>query len=951
MDIWSAFVPGNHDCDHSANSDLRQIAIDGISAKIDDIDPAGATIRELLSVHRNFFEFQSSFAGPETPAESWLAKSISFMHGDRRCLKTLCLNTALLSQKEERQGRLYFPLQALDEANGAEAELVVTLMHHPYTWIESDNGLKLQARLERISDMVLTGHVHVESAYVKTNLDGEHAQYVSGGVLQDGKASHVSAFNIVLCDLQERRQQVFQFAWDRGLYRPQNQPAWGPFVRNGAARNEFENSPLFRQMLHDTGLGFTHPRRKQLQLDDVFVYPDLTKISLTRRVAEEIKGEELVDYIAAAERVIIMGGAQSGKTSLAKRLYRDLLSRHAFVPILLAANEIKATTEDTFSNMINRAFKEQYSESKLEDFKQCAKGRKVLIVDDWHKGRANSKWQSRVLSLAPGFFGKIVLLAGDEIRMEELANRRDNSSPLLGFDRCEIKQFGHVLRGKLIEKWHGLDSDTSDTDVVEQDESIIASMVRKNVIPCYPATVLLVLQAREASKAANLVNGSYGYLYEALITRALARVGGDSVDIDTRYTIISRIAYHLFNQRQTSVSEDEISALCDDYFNTYEIQVPVPSLIRDLGAAGIMTASDGSMRFRYKYLYYYFVARYFQENLRSIHERPALTAQLNAMADRAANEDYANILMFVIYLTKDPDLIDHILHNAAKVFGESQPCDFGDDVRFLNELSATPSVVLPGSSVEENRQQRRKALDELDEAYTDSTEEETEAVAYHEGMNVVDKVNFALRTLDLMGQVLRNFPGSLRKETKLEIARSAYLLGLRLLRAFLRLMEADIPNLRLFMSEAVRQNRQREDPEGIAQATNHALFFMARIAGFGLVKKVSYSVGARILERTYKRVVEEEGGTVPISLIDLSVRLDHMSFPENEIRRLWKRAENNLYAATIVRDLVASHFYLHEVENRRRQSIEALLSIKTKPLSLKTSEKKIGKVGKKDKSR
>jgi hypothetical protein len=943
MEVWFAFIPGNHDCDHSAKSDLRQIAIDGMSTRIDEIDPAGATVRELLSAHQNFFEFQSSFTATGQPVEPWLTKSLAFTHNGRARIKVLCLNTALMSQKEEKQGKLYFPVQALDRENGTEADLVITLMHHPYTWIESDNGIKLQARIERISDMVLTGHVHVESAYTKTNLGGEQAQYVAGGVLQNGSSS-VSAFNLVLCDLEKRQQQIFQFAWDEGIYRPQNEPSWSPFVRNGVAHDEFEISQSFRAILHDAGLGIAHPRKKELHLEDLFVYPDLAKVSLAKsRAPEEIKGDSLVDYIARTDRALILGGAQAGKTSLAKMLYLDLMKRHNLVPLFLTAPEIKATTEEALAQTVWRAFRQQYSESKLEDFKQCDRSKIVLVIDDWHRAKAIPRWQAWALSTLPALVGKIILFASDEFRIEEIASHHENVSPLLSFDRCEIKQFGHVLRGRLIEKWHGLDADGPDSSVVEQDEGLIASMVRKNVLPCYPATVLLVLQTREASKAANVVNGSYGYLYEALITKALARVGGDAAEIDTRYTLISRIAYYLFKHRQKSLTEAEISDICEEYSDTYEIPISVQNLISDLDDAGILASSDGNLRFRYRYIYYYFVARYFQENLRSAHEHSVLGSELNALADRAANEDYANILMFVIYLTKDPDLIEHILQNAARVFAEFKPCNFADDVKFLNELTTKPTVILPASSVEENRQERRRMLDQIDAVDQETPEEEGEAISYHEETNIVVKLNFALRTLDLMGQVLRNFPGSLRKEIKLDIARSAYLLGLRVLRSFLNLMENDIERFRSSMAEAVKLNKPKEKPESIARATNDALFFLARIAGYGLVKRVSYAVGAKILERTYKGVLDAEGGTVPVSLIDLSVRLDHLSFPENEIRRLWKRTEDNLYAGTLVRDLVASHLYLHELENRKRQTIEALLDIRKKKLSLTTGESKAGK--------
>jgi hypothetical protein len=782
----------------------------------------------------------------------------------------------------------------------------------------------------------MTGHVHVESAYTKTNLSGETSQYISGGVLQDSGSANTSAFNIVVCDTERKSQQILQFSWSGGIYRPENNPEWTPFIRNSIARSGFENNAEYAGYLRDVGLGLRQPGKGpeiHLEIDHLFVYPQIGRASISKpNSAEEIKSDDILSYFAKAERVLVMAPSQAGKTTLARKLYRDLASRYGMVPLLLSADEIRATSDEAFVQVIHRAFRNQYSEAKLEEYKQLERPKKILFVDDWQRAKANAQWQSSILALATEKFGKVIVLASDELRIEEFAGKQGTVSPLLRFDRCEIRQMGHYLRGKLIEKWHALDAEASDLDVadrVEQDEAVISSMMTKNVLPCFPVTVLLVLQARESSKAANLVNGSYGYLYETLITTALARVGGDSTEIDTRYTFISRIAHYLFERKQEYITEQEIQALSDEYLESYEIPIGVQKLVGDLEEAKLLVENDGSLRFRYKYVFYYFVARYFQENLRSEREHGALTTELEEMADSASNDEYGNILMFVIYLTKDPDLIEHILQNAKKVFAEISPCDFDRDVAFLNNLTGPPTLELPASSVEENRQRHRIRLDELDEAFAQRPANESAIVAYDDQMSPVLKISFALRNLDLMGQVLRNFPGSLRKEIKVDIAKASYLLGLRVLHVFLGTMEAHINEVRAFAREAIILNKPNETPAEIDRLANEAAFFLARIAGFGLIKRVSYSVGAKVLERTYKSVHTIEGGSVPVSLIDLSIRLDHLPFPENEIRSIWARVRDNLYAATITRDLVATHFYLHNVENRRRQSIESLLDIRT----------------------
>lgn len=953
-DVWFAFVPGNHDCDHSAQSDLREMAIRGAADTIDTLAIDGAAVKELLSVHTNFFRFRAEFASCSGNSSTQLAEWKTFLRNGKPAVDVLHLNTALMSANPEAQGKLCFPIHAIPKRDDRPVDLIVTLMHYPYTWLESENGLKLQSVIEKATDVVMTGHVHVGSAFTKTNSDGTDAQYIAGGVLQDSKNPNTSTFNIVACDTEKKTQRVHQFSWSSGLYRQQNPSISRAFIRNNAARTGFQNNDEYALYLKDLGLGLTPPGRgaqKRIDMDNLFVYPQIGKASIaTPNSVEEIRSDDVLDYVSKAERVLILAPPQGGKTALARKVYSDLAARYGMVPVMLAASDLRGTTDDAFVSAVYRAFRNQYSPERLEEYRQLERSKKVLIIDEWQKAKSNTQWQSSILTLATSIFGKTLIFASDELRIEEFSGK-ESSTPLLGFDRCEIRQMGHYLRGKLIERWHALNADISPAeaeDRVLEDEVTISSMMRKNVLPSFPVTVLLLLQARQQMKTNNLVNGSYGYLYETLITSSLAQVAGDPTEIDTRYTFISRIAYYLFQRKQEYFTQNEVQQLRDEYLESYEISIAVERLLQDIEDARLIVKSNESFRFRYRYVFYYFVARYFQENLRSEKEHVLLTRELRGMADQAANDEYGNILMFVIYLTKDPELIEHILQNAKEAFAEVAPCDFESHVAFLNNLATAPKVELPPSSVEENRRRRRLDLDEFDQNLGSNRDEKEQRIAPPDETGMALKVAFAIRTLDLMGQVLRNFPGSLRKEIKVEIAKASYLLTLRLLHEFLGAMEQNINEVKSLTRQTIILNRPKEDPKTVDRMTNEAIFFLARIAGFGLTKRLSYSVGAKVLERTYASVHALEGAGVPVSLIDLSIRLDHLAFPENEIRGLWDRVRDNSFAATIVRDLVAEHFYLHNLENRRRQSIESLLDIRTikklpAPKERRRSDKKIGK--------
>src|SRR5206468_3838299 len=91
-----------------------------------------------------------------------------FQVGGKRIL-VRTLNSAWTSRKKE--GRmLMLPLKYLAERFPVQDNpaVAVTAIHHPYNWFEPENARALRKLLEESSDVILTGHEHSSSTYVKT---------------------------------------------------------------------------------------------------------------------------------------------------------------------------------------------------------------------------------------------------------------------------------------------------------------------------------------------------------------------------------------------------------------------------------------------------------------------------------------------------------------------------------------------------------------------------------------------------------------------------------------------------------------------------------------------------------------------------------------------------------------------------------------------------------------
>ena len=63
-----------------------------------------------------------------------------------------------------------------------------------------------------------------------------------------------------------------------------------------------------------------------------------------------------------------------------------------------------------------------------------------------------------------------------------------------------------------------------------------------------------------------------------------------------------------------------------------------------------------------------------------------LRGKVKEMAESVYYEEYANILVFYLYLTKDSAVIQVLLENARRIYADVPPCDLDRHVASVNRL-------------------------------------------------------------------------------------------------------------------------------------------------------------------------------------------------------------------------------------------------------------------------
>jgi predicted MPP superfamily phosphohydrolase len=913
-------IPGNHDLNLGKETDTRQFLLDSLDKYLAaKVDFAGSAFESIISVQDDFFRFESELTGSSPLANhEKLYYRRSFSTGGRNVVFH-CFNTAWLSRRHEQQAKLFLPPQIYDYRTPAETDLSIAIFHHPYNWLDANNMKHLKSFVESQTDVVLTGHEHDADVGRFVSVMGQSLDYLRAPAFSDPNTER-NGFQCLIVDFDRREQDVAIFNWDGDRFEEAETATWSLQRNANRAADPLSSRADFQSYLQDVGTVFRHPRciepQCSLRLRDLYVYPDLKhrevdKILKAKKAERPpIQGNVFPNFLSTFPRVVVFGADDCGKTSFLKVLYEDLAAE-GMLPVLLRGENLRRVRDDrTLVTALSRAITEQYASNSPTAYLQADRNKRVLLIDDFDKARLSRDGQIRLVDAVRDRFERIVILAPDFMEIQDMLSQAA-TDPFFGFERCTIKEFGHFHRQKLIENWLKVGSDDFDEGMqsiheqIKQIDKTIATLLGKNVLPHHPFTILSLLQLLESKDTAATANGSYGYLYEMLLKQALATV--NAKDVDEKITYISGIGYAMFKKKRPELNEEEMRTEHDAYCDRYDMVRDFSKMMGDLLRAEVLVEEGKVYRFKYPYELYYATAKYFQTHAAS------LRTELFSISDHIYGERNANVLIFYVYLTKDDSLIGHIIENSKRIFGNHKECDMEADVEFMNRLSSaapTPLELELGDAAA-RRDAFNKKRDEAKER-NEPLDLEDDAVIYDDELQILTKILIAVKTLQILGQILRNFTASLEGPLKLEMTKECYSLGLRTITAILSCCQNDIPALRRYFGSLISERTGITDPKKLASRTEEVIVWMGTASAAGMVKRVSYAAGHVDLTRTYRRVLESDE-RLSVRVIDAAIRLDHFQHPpEDELDGLSRRVRKNGFGFTVIRELVGDYIYFYE---------------------------------------
>ncbi len=289
-------------------------------------------------------------------------------------------------------------------------------------------------------------------------------------------------------------------------------------IQNKMTLKQLKLNENFEHFLCDTEmLTKAHPRKENVSLNDIYTCIELDRYDHLKDHVDTISSGDLLDNLFTDGKIIIAGEDQSGKTTLCKRLFRDLRSQN-FIPVYVS--DKTGIFPGKIGNIVSKSLHEQYNNINE---KEIDPERIIPIVDDFYYAQ-NKERHIKDLSE----YSHCIIIVDDIFSL----NIKDDML-LSSFTTFRIKELKSSLRYELVKKWVSLTdkdavySDYKDIDkMTELIDTTLGRNIGKGIMPAYPFFILSTIVTYDAfTMSLDQDITSQGYCYQAFHILLLKKTG------------------------------------------------------------------------------------------------------------------------------------------------------------------------------------------------------------------------------------------------------------------------------------------------------------------------------------------------------------------------------------------------------------------------------------------
>jgi predicted phosphodiesterase len=651
-------VPGNHDIDRSLNSGLSR----GPRTR-EEADLYFGLNKKIVHLEHRMSEFEkwhNEFFGKVRHIDLRKTYSIENVNINGVTVALALFNTASFSMDESDSGKLFVGRRCVQEAvsilNANPADLHLSVMHHPLSWLSAIESANIKALLSDNFHCILSGHLHENEIEDIRGSSGAALFFSAGATYQTRKWPNTA----LICTASGSEVRVTPLR-----YVDTPRPLWALDTAL------FPQAPTYEEVFPlgrlSTAVALPVPTlampaaavssasgldAAQTQLDDrlfvtplgkvVFAEPRLMpRTQLAALERSDDKAVSIADIVNDERSYLIEARPEYGASTLCHALQ---------VAILRAGKKVVFRNCRNIPNYVKKLEQEFGAEIRGDG------GRPTLILDDFDWDRDDRLLGE--LSRA-GWFTRVIIIS---------PNRRFGDTQLIDLSSVpfgpEILHLWAMGRDE-IRKFAGLVLDACDPISEARAVDKVYSDLLALRIPLTPSNVLMylrVLQREGDFEPLSRVDILEHYLAESL--RKPSDVTTSSFNFKNKMDVLSSFAYQLHGQRRSEFDEREWLNFCEVYQGKTLREFDAKNFYGELIESRIFSSHRGGVCFKYEFYYTFFLGRFLWP--RPVELRSFLSSENHLM--------HSSVIDVVTGLSSEnSEIVNHLtdrLENHLSVFAQ-----------------------------------------------------------------------------------------------------------------------------------------------------------------------------------------------------------------------------------------------------------------------------------------